>query len=83
MSGVEDEVDRVAIPSVFVSHSTGTTLKNHTEDNDEVLITLNGTGHVKPKTKQIGKSRDRGGKNPGALWSFLFHNIGYSLCFTE
>jgi len=55
MSGVEDEVDRVTIPSVFVSYSTGVLLKNNTAEHSQVLITLNGTGHVKPKTKQIGK----------------------------
>lgn len=62
MSGVEDEVGRVVIPSVFVSHSTGLTLKNASqqaggqegEEVGVVLVTLNDTGHVKPKTKRIG-----------------------------
>jgi hypothetical protein len=54
MSGVEDEVWKISIPSVFVSHATGLALRNSSEEYREVLISLNDTGHVKPKTKQIG-----------------------------
>lgn len=65
MSGMEDEVWKVRIPSVFVSHSTGMVLRNASlgllasdgkagEELEEVLVTLNDTGHVRPKAKRIG-----------------------------
>ncbi len=61
MSGVEEWASKISIPSVFVSYSTGLGLKNaatqqqkSSSSSASVLVTLNDTGHVKPKTKHIG-----------------------------
>lgn len=55
MSGMEEWVSRITIPSVFISHATGLALRNSSiATQGGVMISLNDTGHVKPKTKQIG-----------------------------
>ncbi|TFJ84636.1 hypothetical protein NSK_004101 [Nannochloropsis salina CCMP1776] len=66
MSGVEEWTSRITIPSVFVSHSTGLSLRNAVAQSERqssgpgfegaarVRVTLNDTGHVRAKTKQIG-----------------------------
>ncbi len=68
MSGVEERASLVQIPAVFVSHSTGLGLRDaalalaanadaHNANNGGgggVRVTLNDTGHVKPRAKQIG-----------------------------
>jgi hypothetical protein len=55
MSGVEEWVSRIKIPSVFVSYASGMLLRNTSASSPvDLLISLNGTGHVKPKAKTIG-----------------------------
>ena len=55
MSGVEERASLVSIPALFVSHATGQSLRDASRSTKGgARVTLNDTGHVRPRAKQIG-----------------------------